>query len=132
MASDHKYSIHEKLKSKKSIELLFNKGKSINDSPIRVIYLHKTALENVPVKMGVTVSKKNIRLAVNRNLIKRRIREAYRTNNTELKHGIKKTNSELILMFIYNSKQILPYKEIESKIKVLLARLIELSEAVGE
>ena len=128
METNNKYSKKEKLKSKKAIDLLFSKGKTINAFPIRLIYIPKTELEEDFSNMGVTVSKKNIKLAVNRNLIKRRIREAYRINNNELKN----TNSKLNIMFIYTSKQILPYKEIEAKIKVLLTRLIELSEVVGE
>lgn len=132
MELNNKYAKNEKLKSKKSIDLLFSKGKFINAFPIRVIYISKSEQEGIPVNMGVTVSKKNIKLAVNRNLIKRRVREAYRLNNNELKTYLLNANSELNIMFIYTSKQILPYKEIEDKIKVLLTRLIELSEVVSE
>jgi len=132
MEANNKYSKKEKLKSKKAIDVLFSKGKSINAFPVRVIYSSKSEKEGIFINMGVTVSKKNIKLAVNRNLIKRRIREAYRLNNNDLKTHLKNTNSELNIMFIYTSKQILTYKEIEPKIKVLLTRLIELSEVVSE
>lgn len=132
MKIDNKYSKNEKLKSKKEIENLFSKGKSINAFPIRATYLPKTKNEDIPINMGVAVSKKNIKLAVNRNLIKRRVKEAYRLNNSELKVHLKKSEIELNIMFIYTSKQILPYKEIETKIKVLLTRLIELSEVASE
>jgi len=132
MDLNNKYSKKEKLKSKKAIDILFNKGKSINAFPIRVMYIFKSEFDGIPVNMGTTVSKKNIKLAVNRNLIKRRIREAYRLNNNTLKTQLLSTNSELNIMFIYTSKQILPYKEIEDKIKVILTRLIELSEVVSE
>jgi ribonuclease P protein component len=132
METEYKYSKKEKLKSKKAIEILFSKGKTINAFPLRVIYIPKSINDDIPINMGATVSKKNIKLAVNRNLIKRRIREAYRLNNNELKNQLKKSNLELNIMFIYTSKQILPYKEIETKIKVLLTRLIELSEVVSE
>jgi len=128
MEINNRYPKDEKLKSKKDIDALFSKGKFINAFPLRVIYLPKITSDKALINMGVTVSKKKIKLAVNRNLIKRRIREAYRLNNIELK----KSKLELNLMFIYTSKQILPYKEIEAKIKVLLTRLIELSEVVSE
>ena len=132
MITKNNYSKNEKLKSKKAIDLLFSKGKSINAFPIRVIYTSKSKLDGIPVNAGMTVSKKNIKLAVNRNLIKRRIREAYRLNNNELKSHLKNIDNELNIMFIYSSKEILPYALIESKIKVLLTRLIEVSEVVSE
>ncbi len=132
MMTKNNYSKNEKLKSKKAIEHLFKKGKSVNAFPIRVIYTLKPKHENIPLNAGMTVSKKNIKLAVNRNLIKRRIREAYRLNNKELKSHLKNQNAELNIMFIYSSKKILPYALIEAKIKVLLTRLIEVNEVVSE
>jgi len=132
METKYKYSKKEKLKSKKAIELLFKKGKSINAYPIRVIFLPKSEPTGVTINAGATVSKKNIKLAVNRNLIKRQIREAYRLNNHKLKTHLTNSDKEINLMFIYTSKQILPYKEIENKIKVILTRLIESVEVVSE
>ncbi|MCO6500747.1 MAG: ribonuclease P protein component [Vicingus serpentipes] len=132
MERSNKLSKNEKLKSKKAIDLLFSKGKTIHIFPIRAIYKQKELATQIPINMSVAVPKKNIKLAVNRNLLKRRMREAYRLNNHELKTHLQKTEVELNMMFIYTAKQILPYKEIEEKIKVILTRLIELSEVVGE
>lgn len=132
MELNNKFSKLEKLKSKKAIELLFQKGKSININPIRVVYLPKQEKSNIPANVGVSVPKKHIKLAVNRNLIKRRIREAYRLNNHDFKNHLLKNNLGIELMFVYNSQQILPYSEIEAKIKVILTRLIKLSEVVIE
>lgn len=126
METNNKYSKNEKLKSKKAIDYLFSKGKSINAFPIRAIYIKKPTPENVLINAGVVVSKKNIKLAVKRNLIKRRMREAYRLNNQELKTSLKNKDLEFDIMFIYSSKEILPFETIERKIKVLLSRLTEL------
>lgn len=127
MKANNKYSKNEKLKSKKAIDHLFSKGKSINAFPIRAIYIQKPKQENILISAGVVVSKKNIKLAVNRNLIKRRMREAYRLNNQELENYLNNTEKELDIMFVYSSKEILPYEKIEGKIKVLLTRLSELN-----
>tara|TARA_B100000809_G_scaffold224679_1_gene235018 strand:+ start:2222 stop:2620 length:399 start_codon:yes stop_codon:yes gene_type:complete len=132
MIINNKYSKNEKLKSKKDIEYLFKKGKSINAFPIRVIYVKKNDLTGISINAGVTVSKKNIKLAVNRNLIKRRIREAYRLNNSQLKDNLKVNDLELDLMFIYSSKETLAYSQINDKIKVLLTRLAEVNEVVSQ
>lgn len=118
------YGKHEKLKSRKLIEELFKKGKSINASPIKAIYNVNAEISDCPIKVGVSVPKRNIKLAVNRNLIKRRMREAYRLNNQALKLMCKESKG-LNIMFIYHSSQILSYQEIESKIKVILRRLTQ-------
>ena len=132
MIINNKYTKNEKLKSKKDIEHLFKKGKSINAFPIRVIYVKKNDPKGISINAGVTVSKKNIKLAVKRNLIKRRIREAYRLSNSKLKGYLKENDLELNLMFIYSSKEILPYSQIDDKIKVLLTRLAEVNEVVSQ
>ena len=125
------YSNKEKLKSKKDIEHLFKQGKSINAFPLRVIYVKKSEAKNITINAGVSVSKKNIKLAVNRNLIKRRVREAYRLNNSEIKNHLQKNGVEINLMFIYSAKEILSYQKIEDKIKVLLTRLMEINEGTN-
>jgi len=56
--------------------------------------------------------------------LKRRIKEVYRLNNKELKKHLENENLSLNLMFIYTSKQILTYKEIEDKIRLILVRLM--------
>ncbi|PKP42891.1 MAG: ribonuclease P protein component [Bacteroidetes bacterium HGW-Bacteroidetes-12] len=122
------FSKKEKLKSIKDIEQLFKKGKSIHQHPFRLTYLEKKEKNGVSVNFGVSVPKKKIKLAVNRNLIKRRIREAYRLNNHLLKEALQKLDKELNVMVIYNSEQILSYSEIEGKIKVILCRLTESCE----
>ncbi len=119
----YKFSKKEKLKSQKEIELLFKQGKSINQFPIRLIYKVKAEKNNISINFGVSVPKKKIKLAVNRNLIKRRIREAYRLNNYDLKTKLLESEKEINMMMIYSSEQILSFKEIEEKIKVILSRL---------
>lgn len=129
-SKQHTFGKHEKLKSKKTIDLLFNKGKVINAYPIKAIYHNKEVVGAVFINVGVSVPKRNIKLAVNRNLIKRRMREAYRLNNEALKLQLKKQGVGYDVMFIYHSSQILSYQEIESKIKVILTRLTELGAVV--
>jgi ribonuclease P protein component len=68
------------------------------------------------------VPKRNFKKAVDRNKIKRRLRESYRSNKMLLNVGENKINSYFIA-YIYVGKQILPYKEIEDKLKSSLGRL---------
>jgi len=105
----------------------------MNAFPMRVVYLPKEENTGVVVNVGVSIPKKKIKLAVNRNVLKRRIREAYRLNCEELKKHLEDQKIELNVMFVYTSKQISSYEEIENKIKVILTRLTgSMSEEIVE
>ena len=107
----------ERLTGKKSIEELFAKGSSFFIHPIVLKY---QLVEGASHKILIAVSKKALRKAVDRNLVRRRIREAYRLNKHQLSA---KNNSFYNLAFIYTDQNILAYKEIENKLCKLLQRL---------
>ncbi len=118
----HTFNKSEKLKSKKAIELLFRSGQSITTPPIRLIY--KSVTEGkFPVRMTVVVPKKLVNRAVDRNLIKRRIREVYRLNKTELCKKIAQKNLHYNIVFFYQSEDISSYKIIQSALISTLYRL---------
>ncbi|MCC7332550.1 MAG: ribonuclease P protein component [Flavobacteriales bacterium] len=123
MQPNQKFPKIEKLKSNKDIDELFAEGKSIHENPIKAIYKLKTDKTKITISATVSVPKKIQKLAVDRNLLKRRMREAYRLNNTPLKQTLRSNNAAINLIFIYNSKQIFDYHTIEDKIKVILSRL---------
>ena len=113
----------ERLTSKKSFELLFNKGKSFALPPYRFVWIKAEASD--PVKLGISVPKKSFAKSVERNRIKRRIREAYRKNKHSLYELLKKKNLSIDLMILYTAKTELEYKEIEGKMIVSLLKLSE-------
>lgn len=106
------YPKHEKLKSKTTIDLLFTEGKSVSKYPLRLVYVENSELNAELIKMGVSVSKKYFKKAVDRNYFKRVLRETYRLNKHLL---IDKLDKPHAFMFFYQSKERLSYQEIEEK-----------------
>ncbi|WP_395045816.1 ribonuclease P protein component [Flavobacterium sp.] len=106
------YPKTEKLKSKTTIDLLFSEGKSVSKYPLRLVYVPVDLENDEQIKMGVSVSKKYFKKAVDRNYFKRVLRETYRLNkhllleNSEKKYGF---------MFFYQTKDRLSYQEINEK-----------------
>ncbi|PKV48721.1 ribonuclease P protein component [Aquimarina sp. MAR_2010_214] len=111
----------EKLKSKKEIELLFSEGKSISKYPVRLVYRRSNFEENIKIKAGVSASKRNFKKAVDRNCIKRLMRESYRKN----KYIVPNTTHQFTFMFLFLGKEMPEYSLIESKIKGILQKFVE-------
>jgi len=111
---------NERLNSRKQIQELFDKGSSFFLFPIKVVYL--PAPPDSPNQVLFSVPKRNFKKAVDRNKIKRRLRESYRSNKMLLKVADNKINSYFIA-YIYVARQILSYKEIDDKLKSSLGRL---------
>lgn len=108
------YPKKHKLKSKTSIDMLFSKGKSVSKYPLRLVYAKADAkyMDGEMIKMGVSVSKKYFKHAVDRNYFKRVLRETYRLNQNILWD---KVNEPYVFMFFYQTKDRLTYQEIEQK-----------------
>lgn len=135
----------EKLRHKRLVEDLFAEGKSLYDFPLRLTWrlidadrLNGSFRSGIPQKVGniqmlVTVPKKKRRHAVDRVLMRRRIREAYRLNRLPLKSVAEKLENAgtLSLAFIYISDQNLPYSLVETKMKRLLSKIMNNIECVN-
>jgi ribonuclease P protein component len=115
----------QKLCGEKVIERLFANGKSISEKPFRAIWNFEKNNDQVFVKSLIVVSKKRLKLAVDRNVLKRRIKEAYRLQKKKLECFLESTNQQLNLAIIYQEEEILDYKTLEEKINLLLSRLIK-------
>lgn len=127
----------EKLRHKSLVDPLFREGKSIYEFPLRMTWrlLSPEELEGsfkgpVPERIGklqmlVTVPKKKRRHAVDRVLMRRRIREAYRLCRKELLSGVAQlpTTGTLSMAFIYIHNENLPYATIERKMRSLLRKV---------
>ena len=95
----------EKLKSRKQIEELFLNGKSFSVFPLRVTYQVVHSNETV-IQVGVTAGKKYFKRAVDRNRIKRLIREAYRLQKNNLIELLKQKQLSGFVFFVYTDKTV--------------------------
>ena len=112
----------ERLSSKKTIQELFNRGSSFYLYPFKVIYILNPDQSIGQPQILISISARNFSRAVDRNLIKRRIREAYRVQKGIIKGGSKKGT----FAFVYTSKSMLPYDEIRRKLFLVLEKIEKL------
>lgn len=115
------YPRNEKLKSKITIGLLFTEGKSVAKYPLRLVYNAGTFDEGEKIKIGVSVSKKYFKKAVDRNYFKRVLRETYRLNKHLLINNLDQPYS---FMFFYQCKDRLTFEEINNKTIQLFEKFI--------
>lgn len=115
----------ERLHGKKPFDDLFHHGKRYIAAPIKALYSISTrvGLPSEPVEAAFSVPSKTFRRAVDRNVLKRRMREAYRINKMVVYDAATAANAGCSVVFIYISKSKLPYSEIESKLLVTLHHL---------
>ena len=113
----------QKLKSRKLITEVFAQGKSFSVYPLRVTYLLKPSANTPGIQIGVSASKKNFKKAVDRNRMKRLLREAYRLQKNELLDKVKLSGIQCSVFFLYTGKEIAAYQEITAAMTKTLDQL---------
>jgi ribonuclease P protein component len=110
----------EKLKSQRRIEQLMAEGASFKAFPLKVIFMRDASLDHH--QAAFSVPKRNFKLAVSRNRIKRQMKEAYRLH----KHLLTNTNGEkFAMLFTYIGKDKSTYAQLDTSVQNLLKKIIE-------
>ena len=122
MTSTFTYNKKEKLKSRKELDKVFTSKKSFLIFPLKVFYLFSEINDDSLIRCGVGVSKKNFAKAVDRNRVKRLLREAYRLNKIPLHETI--IEKQLSFFILYINKE-LPENNVElaEKMKQVITKL---------
>lgn len=118
---NYTFNKKEKLKSQKLIEQLFAQGQSVVAHPLRMVYLKTEFDEAIKIKAGVSVSKRHFKKAVDRNSIKRLMREAYRLQKAAYIDNI---SGQYALMILYIGKDGTDFETISKKMTVLMDKFI--------
>lgn len=118
----------EKLKSRKAIDQLFKEGNSFSAFPFRVLWMFNETIKT-PLQTGVTVSSKHFKKAVDRNRIKRLMREAYRLQKNDLQTELLQQstgscgNKQIAIFIIYVGNELPEYDLVFQKMGSVLKRL---------
>jgi len=126
MSKTYTFTKEERLCNKRLIDQLFHNGSSFLCYPFKVSWLTATDPQPFPAQVLFAVSKKRYKRAVDRNLLKRRIREAYRLHKEEYLYSLCNEKDKRVIFSIgYIGKEIAPYDLIEKKMLKLLTQLSE-------
>jgi ribonuclease P protein component len=124
---DNRYTLkkEERISAQREIDSLFEKGTSFISYPLRVIYLREKPFSGADASVLISVPKKKFKRAVQRNRIKRLIRESYRLNKMQLLHHLQEKENGLLIAFLFVGKELSEFKEIETAVIKALAALKE-------
>jgi ribonuclease P protein component len=126
--NDYTFSKEERLCSKRLIDSLFHNGSSFVIYPYRVVFLSiaPEPTSRVPVQSIISVSKRKFRKAVDRNYIKRRVREAYRLQKSGLGRFLQEHSLHLLVAFQYVGKdRNIPYQQLHRGMAGALEKLMD-------
>ncbi|MBI9036684.1 MAG: ribonuclease P protein component [Bacteroidales bacterium] len=118
----------ERLGEKKVINNLFSEGSKFFVYPFKVVWTYSKSETYPSARLLISVPKSKIKKAVDRNLIKRRIREAYRKNKEPLLNSFSNAKTQCIFAIVYVGNKIIKYDELEQKIIISIQRLLDDNE----
>lgn len=120
-------SKEERICSKKLINELFTgNGRSMTAFPVRVVFMKRTIVDDQPrAAMLVSVPKRYFKHAVDRNRVKRQVREAFRRNKSIITQNLTDDHEAVAMAFVWLTDEKFPSSEVENRMVRLLARISE-------
>lgn len=120
-------SKEERICSKKLINELFTgNGRSMTAFPLRVVFMRRTIVDDQPrAAMLVSVPKRYFKHAVDRNRVKRQVREAFRRNKSIITQNLTDDHEAVAMAFVWLTNEKFPSSEVENRMVRLLTRISE-------
>lgn len=124
MSGQNTFSKQERLCSSTLIDRLFSEGnRQISVFPVRLVWLLADDIEGI--QMLISAPKRNFHHAVDRNRIKRQIREFYRTHSATLKETVASKGKGMMLAFLFNDNRIWDSDKLSERLVSALGKLEE-------
>ncbi len=125
MEKRNNFTKKERLSRKSVIERLYAEGRSVAAFPLRAVYLPLEPEDGEPAaSVLISVSKKRFRHAVDRNLVKRRLREAYRLNKHSFIDAMQQNGCRMAVSILYLDKEHHSYRHLQARLKKLLQAIL--------
>ncbi len=125
MSTNHTLGKQERLKSNLRIQELLKNGHKVSRFPLKVYWTCGNRPQKYPVRMAVIVPKHRFKRAVDRNLMKRRIREAYRLNKNLVYEPLLKKDLNISMIILFLSDEFISFDSLETGIRELLQKLVK-------
>ena len=125
MPASNSYAKAEKLKSRKALNALFTGGKSFAVFPVKIFWMPAAPDSDRPMQAGVGVSARHFKKAVDRNRIKRLLRECYRLNKHSLLATLEAKEKKVVVFFLYVGKELPDYTMLNEKMQQALTKFEE-------
>lgn len=133
MKHPNSFPLAEHLKSKAIIDRVYAEGKSVTAYPLRAVFKTLQCEENRPQALIlISVAKKRFRHAVDRNLVKRRLREAYRLNKQPFIEELEKRGKSMAIAILYIDTKHNSTAFLQNKMKKLLDNILEKERKICE
>ena len=116
---------HEHLCGQLRIQEVFRRGRGLSEAPFRLIGLRMQLPTNAPAQVAFSVPRKHLRRAVDRNRMKRVMREAYRHTKPSVYDRLKEGDPQVAWLFVYQARHVLEQEEVSHKISRALHRWLD-------
>lgn len=116
------FSKRERLSSRKTIGLLFESGRSFYSHPFKVVWLEKECESRFPASVAISVPKKVFKRAVDRNRIKRVVRESWRHQKGNLYSQLEQEDLQIVIMLIFTARILPSQIEMNGMIEKLISK----------
>jgi ribonuclease P protein component len=123
--SRHTFSKDERLRSKMLIEKIVAGGKSVQQPPFRMSWVVTPLKKSFPAQLAIAVPKRFFKRAVDRNRIRRLVREVYRKNKSGIYTLLRSKNIQCAILLVYSGRTVPGYAEVEKKFLLTLQRFEE-------